>query len=224
MTSRSFAISRFWTRKRLNWLRCNRWVRLIDTDKNLGTALVESQWIEDQVQIWLNKMTRHITEAEALAENHCRSSNVWESSQIVQSSQVSLKKSRKVFLRLNSRSTTAPSFRIFAKIHKQPIIQQDHLAISAIFCLGTAGVFLSSYLQPVVKICKHVIGSHAPIIDCAETAQLEEHDIMFTFDSEALHPSIKVWPSVGGLCLFRRCRTTHSTFLFTGTRPGRVFL
>ena len=28
------------------WLRCNRWVRLIDTDKNLGTALVESQWIE----------------------------------------------------------------------------------------------------------------------------------------------------------------------------------
>ena len=52
-------------KKAINWLRCNRWVRLIDTDKNLGTALVESQWIEDQVQIWLNKMSRHITEAEA---------------------------------------------------------------------------------------------------------------------------------------------------------------
>ena len=52
-------------KKAINWLRCNRWVRLIDTDTNLGTALVESQWIEDQVQIWLNKMTRHITEAEA---------------------------------------------------------------------------------------------------------------------------------------------------------------
>ena len=33
--------------------------------KNLGTALVESQWIEDQVQLWLSKMTRHISEAEA---------------------------------------------------------------------------------------------------------------------------------------------------------------
>ena len=49
----------------INWLRCISLVRLIDTDKNLGTALVESQWIEDQVQICLNKMTRHITEAEA---------------------------------------------------------------------------------------------------------------------------------------------------------------
>ena len=33
--------------------------------KNLGTALVESQWIEDQVQLWRSKMTRHISEAEA---------------------------------------------------------------------------------------------------------------------------------------------------------------
>ena len=52
-------------KKAINWLRCNRWVRLIDTDKNLGTALVESQWIEDQVQVWLNKKTRHIPEVEA---------------------------------------------------------------------------------------------------------------------------------------------------------------
>ena len=63
-------------------------------------------------------------------------------------------------------------------------------------------MFLNSYLQPVVKNRKHVIGSHAPIIDWAETAQLEEHDIMFTFDIEALYPSIQVWLSVGGLCLF----------------------
>ena len=85
-----------WDKKAINWLRCHRWVRLIDTDKNLGTALVESQWIEDQVQIWLKKMTHHITEAEAsqkiMPELKC-----WESSQIVQWSQVSLKKSRKVF-------------------------------------------------------------------------------------------------------------------------------
>ena len=40
--------------------------------------------------------------------------------------------------------------------------------------------FLSSYLQPVVRSCRHVIGSHAPIIGWAETAQLKEHDITFT--------------------------------------------
>ena len=39
----------------------------------------------------------------------------------------------------------------------------------------------------------HVIGAYAPIIGWDETAQMEEHDIMFTFDSEALyleHPSL----------------------------------
>ena len=54
----------------------------------------------------------------------------------------------------------------------------------------------------MVKSCGHAIGSHAPITGWAETVQLEEHDIMFTFDIEALYPSIQVWPSVGGLCLF----------------------
>ena len=55
----------FMDKKAFNWLRCNRWVRLIDTDKNLDTALVESPWIEDQVQLWLSKMTRRISEVEA---------------------------------------------------------------------------------------------------------------------------------------------------------------
>ena len=76
MTSRSLAITRFLDKKAINWLRCNRWVQLVDTDKNLGTALVESQWIEDQVQHWLSKMTRHISEAEASQTNHRRSSKV----------------------------------------------------------------------------------------------------------------------------------------------------
>ena len=51
-------------KKAIDWLRCNRWVRLNDTDKNLSTALVETQWIEDQVQLWLIKLTRRISDAE----------------------------------------------------------------------------------------------------------------------------------------------------------------
>ena len=103
---------------------------------------------------------------------------------------------------VNSKSTVAPSFRILAKIQKQPVSSRPIGNYCNFFCLGTAGVFLSSYLQPVVESCRHVIGSHVPIINWAETAQLEEHDVMFTFDIEALYPSIQVWPGVGGLCLF----------------------
>ena len=187
-------------RKAIDWLRCNRWVRLIDTDKNLGTALVESQWIEDQVQIWLSKMTRRISEAEASQKivTCVQSLNVITERAIKSEC---IEEKQRGFLLVNSRSTVAPSFRILAKIHKQPVSSRP-IGNYRNFCLGTAGVFLSSYLQPVVASCRHVIGSHVPIINWAETARLEEHEVMFTFDIEALYPSIQVWPGEGGLCLF----------------------
>ena len=68
--------SRFWTRKRLIGLVAIDGYDSSTPTKNLGTALVESQWIEDQVQLWLSKMTRHISEAEASQKNHRRSSKV----------------------------------------------------------------------------------------------------------------------------------------------------
>ena len=185
----------FLDKKAVDWLRCNRWVRLTDTDGDLGTALVESQWIE----LWLSKMTRHISEAEAPQKIIARTQTLGIITERAIGSSV-IEETQGSFS-VNNRSTTAPSFGILAKIHKQPFSSKpvgDHRN----FCLGTACAFLSSHLQPVVKSCRHVIGSHAPIIGWAETAQLEEHDIMFTSDLEALHPSIHVWPGVGGPCLF----------------------
>ena len=96
-----------------------------------------------------------------------------------------IEEKQRCFLLVNSKSTVAPSFGILAKIHKQPVSSRP-ISNYRSFCLGTADVFLSSYLQPVVESCRHVIGSHVPIINWAETAQLEEHDVMFTFDIENL--------------------------------------
>ena len=104
----------------INCLRCNRWVRLIDTDKHLGTALVESKWIENQVQIWLNKMTRHITEAEASQKIIAGAQMLGVITDRAIESSVTEEKPEK-FLLLNSRSRTAPSCRILAKIYKPPI-------------------------------------------------------------------------------------------------------
>ena len=111
------------------------------------------------------------------------------------------KEKQKSFLLVNSTSAVAPSFRILAKIHRQPVSSRS-IGNDRNFLLGTAGVFFCSYLQPVVENCRQIIGSHAPIIDWAETAQLKEHDIMFTFDIEALYPRIQVRLGVDGLCLF----------------------
>ena len=185
--------------KAINWLRCNRGVRLIDTDTNLGTALVETQWIEDQVQLWLSKMTRHISVAGASHKIIVGTQTLWIITERAMKSSV-IEEKQRGFLLVNSNNIIAPSFRILAKIHKQPVSSKP-IDNYRNFCLGTAGVFLSSDLHPVVESCRHVFGSHAPIIGWAGIAQLEEHDIMFTFDIEALYPGIQVWPGVGGLCL-----------------------
>ena len=107
-------------KKAINCLRCNRWVRLIDTDNNLGTALVESQRIQDQVQIWLNKMTRHITEAEA-SQKIIAGAQTWGVITDRALESIVIEEKQKSFSLVNSNSTSPPSFRILAKIHKQPI-------------------------------------------------------------------------------------------------------
>ena len=120
----------------------------------------------------------------------------------MRSSRASLKKSREVFLTFKQQKHNCTFLSHLRKDSQAADLQQASEPLPQLFCLGTA-VFLSSYLQPLVKNCRHVIGSHAPIIGWAETAQLEEHYIInVTFDTEALYPSVQVCPGVGGLCLF----------------------
>ena len=98
-------------RKTIDWLRCNRWARLVDTDKNLCRSQAESQWIEDQVQIGLNKMTRHITEAEASHKTIAGAQTLAViKDRAIESSVIEEK--QKSFLLVNSSSTPAHSFRI----------------------------------------------------------------------------------------------------------------
>ena len=52
----------------------------------------------------------------------------------------------------------------------------------------------------MVENCRQIIGSHAPIIDWAETAQLQEHNTMFTFDTEAFPASMSGWEVMVFVC------------------------
>ena len=175
-------------KKAIDWLRCNRWVRLIDID-SLRQKLWHTQWIEDQVQLWLSKMTRRISEAEASQKIvTCVQSLKIITERALKSEMIEEKQRR--FLLVNSNSTVAPPFRILARIHKQPVSSRP---------IGNYRIFVLEQLVFSRVLTSSLWSRVAGIINWAETAQLEEHDIMFTF---ALHPSIQVWPGVGGLCLF----------------------
>ena len=83
-------------------------------------------------------MTRHISEAEAMQKIIPRAQTLGIiTERAIESSVIEGK--RRGFLLSNSRSTTATSFRIHAKIHKQPISSRP-IGNYRNFGLGTAGI------------------------------------------------------------------------------------
>ena len=200
-TNRSLAISRFGIRKRLIGS-----VAIDGYDSSIPTKTLAQSWsnhsgLKIMFSFWLSKMTRHISEAEASLKIITGAQTLEIITERAIESSVVEEKQRD-FLLASSRSTS----------NQYPA---GPSAITVIFVLEQRFFVLSSHLQPVVKSCRNVIGSHAPIFGWAETAQLEEHQIMFTSDIEALYPGIQVWPGVGCLCLFDvveraiRCFSTH---------------
>ena len=170
----------FLDKKAINLLCCNRWVRLIDTDKNLGTALVESQWIEDQLQISFKQTTHHTSETEASQKNIAGGQTLGIITERVIETSV-IEENHRGFVTCKQQKHNCTFLSHPRKDPQVANLQQAHWQLPH-FLSRNSLYFLSSYLQPVVKSCRHVIGSHAPIIGWAETAQFEEHDIMFTFD------------------------------------------
>ena len=145
-------------------------------------------------------MTRRISEAESSQKIITGTQSLRISTETTIRSSV-IEENQRSFLLVNNTSTVAHSFRILAKIQRQPVSSRS-IGNDRNFLLGITGFFLSSYLQPVVENCRQIIGSYAPIIDWAETVELEEHTTMFTFVIEAFAPRIHVWLGVDGLCLF----------------------
>ena len=87
----------------------------------------------------LVEQTRHISEAEASQKIIAGGQTLGVITDRAFESSV-IEEKQKSFLLVNSSSTSAPSFRILAKIHKQPISSKP-IGNYRNFCLGTAGVF-----------------------------------------------------------------------------------
>ena len=145
-TNRSLAITRFGTRKRLIGS-----VAIDGYDSSTPTKTLAMLWsshsgLKIMFSFWLSKMTGHISEAEASQKIITGAQTL----EIITERAIELsvvEEKQRNFLSASSRSTTAPSFRIFAKIHTQPISSRP-VGNYRNFCLGTAFFFvLSSYLH-----------------------------------------------------------------------------
>ena len=170
----------FWTRKRLIGS-----VAIDGCDSSTPTKTLGQLWLSHngfkiKFQIWLNKMTRHISEAEASQKIIAGAQTKGIIAERAIESSVIGEKQRGFFY---FQTAEAQQHLPFASSQRFTSSQSPAgpLTITAIFVSEQMVLFLSSYLQPVVKSCRHVIGSHAPIIGWAETSSVRgaRHHVHF---------------------------------------------
>ena len=180
-------------RKALRWLQEHKHsYKIVDTDKNLGNAIVCSRWLDGQCRKWLRKSMQvvpHDVFHDRLQLAKSRLSQM--TSQALAAQAISRQQAR--FLLDNLNYNSAPRFRVNVKIHKNPIDSRP-ICNNAKFCLCNAGIFLGVYMQPIVHKCKHVIPASAHVVNWADNYKPARDDMFVSFDIKALYPSLQIWP------------------------------
>ena len=181
------------------WLQQNRHMyKVVDTDKNLGNAIVCSNWLAGECRKWLRKSMQQTSQQDFSAKLKLAKGRLSKVAERALSSQaISQQQAR--FLLSNQDCNSAPKFRVNVKIHKTPIDSRP-ICNNANFCLCNAGIFLGVYLQPIVHRCRHVITSSADVVEWANKYKPAGDDMFVSFDIKALYPNLQIWPQEDHPC------------------------
>ena len=123
--------------KAVRWLEAHAsTTKIVDTDKNLGNAIVSAPWVDTQCRKWLAKSMKPIPMGDmgarmALMKNRLQR-------MVDKASSVrSITKQQAQFLLAQLQSDAAPAFRINIKIHKTPVDSRP-ICNNSRFCLCNA--------------------------------------------------------------------------------------
>ena len=187
--------------KAVRWLEAHASAtKIVDTDKNLGNAIVSAPWIDAQCRKWLAKSMKPIAMGDMGTRMALMKSRLQRMVDKA-SSACSITKQQAQFLLAQLQSDAVPAVRINVKIHKTPVDSRP-ICNNSRFCLCNAGIFLSAYLRDLVVRCPNVITSHLAVINWAESYKPGPNDRLVVFDIVALYPNLPVWADGSGHSLY----------------------
>ena len=191
-------------RSGLRELKENPTVRVLATDKNLGPALVSTEWVEKETLKHLNDIQSY---AQVTKDDWTfRRLKVIETrDKLVNSYSRFLPPNSVKFLRSlddSPRSIDPAKFYILPKIHKSPIAGRP-IAASHSYITRPISIFVDELVKPNITM-PTVLRDSGELIQCLEKVELPANCFLVTADVSSLYPDIDTKKAIIALDLLLR--------------------
>ena len=155
-------------------------VRVLATDKNLGPALVSTEWVEKETLKHLND-TRSYTKITVDEWSIIHHKVIQTRDKLVNSFSHFLPPNSLKFLR------SLDKFYIIPKIHKSPMAGRQ-IAASHSYITRPISIFVDELVKPSIAM-PTVLRDSGELIQCLETFELRANCLLVTADVSSLYPS-----------------------------------
>ena len=194
-------------------------VRVLATDKNLGPALVSTEWVEKETLKHLND-TRSYTKITADEWSIRRHKVIQTRDKLVNSYSHFLPPNSLKFLRSldnTPRSLDPAKFYIIPKIHKSPMAGRP-IAASHSYITRPISIFVDELVKPSIAM-PTVLRDSGELIQCLETFELPANCLLATADVSSLYPNIDTKKAIIALdLLLREAKVAQTPLLVQFTR------
>lgn len=194
-------------------------VRVLATDKNLGPALVSTEWVKQETLKHLND-TKTYSKVTADDWTYRRLKVIETRDKLVNSFSHFLPLNSHKFLRSidNVSSSFNPAkFYIIPKIHKSPIVGRP-IAASHSYITRPISIFVDELVKPSI-IMPTVLRDSGELIQCLEKVELPANCLLVTADVSSLYPNIDTKKAIIALdLLLRESKVAQTPLLVQLTR------
>ena len=195
-------------------LKENPTVRILATDKNLGPALVSTEWVENETLKHLND-TKSYSKVTTDDWTLRRQKVIETREKLVNSYSRFLSPNSLKFLRSldkNPRSIYPAKFYIIPKIHKSPIAGRP-IAASHSYITRPISIFVDELVKPNITM-PTVLRDSGELIQCLEKIVLPANCLLVTEDVSSLYPNIDTKKAITALdLLLREGKVTQTPLL-----------
>lgn len=188
-------------REELSQIRNDDSVRVLDTDKNLGPALVSTDWVQNETLRQLNdKQSYSIITYEDWILRHGQIIATREKLMLTFSKFITANAAK--FLRSYDHLLSPTKFYIIPKIHKNPMVGRP-IAASHSYITRPLSIFVDEYVKPRLKM-PTVLRDSGELIQALESVRLPPHCFLVTADVISLYPNVDTKKALLALDLLLR--------------------
>ena len=203
-------------REELNQIKNDESVRVLDTDKNLGPALVSTDWVQNETLRQLNdKQSYSIISYEDWILRHGQVISTHEKLMLTFNSFITPNAAK--FLRSYDHLLSPAKFYIIPKIHKTTMVGRP-IAPSHSYITRPLSIFVDEYVKPRLKM-PTVLRDSGELIQALESIRLPSQCFLVTADVISLYPNVDTKKAFVALdLLLREARAPETPLLIQFSR------